>query len=513
MKTTLSIIAVFAALLADSAWSQGHAIYSEDFDSSSAATSVGDLPNWTSPGTGAYDTDALILEGYSAEPAHSAPNYMRLVGYSCVDVDATWHVQAPGSINSINLSFYYELQPNITASVSIAANASGPFVDAGLDLVEFCDNSLSGSITADLSHLIETVGIDQDLYVRWSGTSCNGTSCTVFNVDSVSVALDYQQGTGWTPAPSFNIRRAGFAVVEHGGDIYIAGGDTQSCDGVLQIPEVERFDGTQWTVVSNMPNGGRTGMKAVSLDGYIYFFGGYIPLVGSTDEVWRYDPCNDQWTECAPMGEAHPTDTGHRVNMDVIVRDGKILVIGGRSWPGWTYHNTVFVYDPALDSWSTGVEHPGRVDGFPLGDNTAVGVFGRILILGGMSGTGSFSDAYDDIWLYDPWKKSSSAAFRLVASLPEALFGSLVETFGEMMFVMGGSEAWNGSGNSLNDQMHVYDVSPGNISYRFSLPLPDHPQGSAVLGQGADARLYIIGTRGDTGNPCISTECWSMAIR
>ena len=186
MKTTLSIIAVFAALLADSAWSQGHAIYSEDFDSSSAATSVGDLPNWTSPGTGAYDTDALILEGYSAEPAHSAPNYMRLVGYSCVDVDATWHVQAPGSINSINLSFYYELQPNITASVSIAANASGPFVDAGLDLVEFCDNSLSGSITADLSHLIETVGIDQDLYVRWSGTSCNGTSCTAFNVDSGS---------------------------------------------------------------------------------------------------------------------------------------------------------------------------------------------------------------------------------------------------------------------------------------------------------------------------------------
>lgn len=506
MKTSLFITAAAACLLANSAWSQGHVVYTEDFDSLPAGTSVGDLPDWTTPGTGAYNTDALILAGYPAEPAHSAPNYMRLVGYPCVGVDATWHVQAPGSIDGIDLSFYYELQPNITASVSIAANPNGPFVDAGLDLNTSCDNDFADLVSADLSDLVGSLGIDRDFYVRWSGQSCNGTSCTVFNVDSVSVEVDYQQGGGWTPAPPFNIPRAGAVVVEHGGYIYLAGGDTQACNGVLQIAEVERFDGEQWTVVTSMPNGGRSGMRAVSLNGFIYFLGGYVPLGQSTDEVWRYDPCNDEWAECAPM-------PGHRVNMGVVARDGKILVIGGRSWPGWTYHSTVFVYDPVLDSWSTGVEHPGRLDGFPLGDNTAVGVWGRIMVLGGMSGTGAFSDAYDEFWLLDPWGKTPSKASTLVDPLPEPLFGAQAHACGNTLMVMGGNEAWDGSGLPANDQMHVYHVSPGRIGYRFSQSLPDYPLGSAILGQGEDARLYIIGTHDGWGAHCVSTACWSMAIQ
>ena len=506
MKPPLFITAVTACLLANSAWSQGHVVYTENFDSLPAGTSVGDLPDWTTPGTGDYDTDALILAGYPAEPAHSAPNYMRLVGYPCVGVDATWHVQAPGSINGIDLSFYYELQPNITASVSIAANPNGPFVDAGLDLNTSCDNDFADLVSADLSDLVGSLGIDRDFYVRWSGQSCSGTSCTVFNVDSVSVEVDYQQGASWTPAPPFNIPRAGFDVVEHGGDLYLAGGDTQICDGTLQIAEVERFDGEQWTVVTGMPNGGRTGMGAVSLGGFIYFLGGYVPLGQSSAEVLRYDPRRDEWAACAPM-------PGHRVNMGVVASDGKILVIGGRSWPGWTYHSTVFVYDPILDTWSTGVEHPGRLDGYPLGDNTAVGVNGRVLILGGMSGTGAFSYAYDEVWLHDPWGNTTSNAFVLETYLPEPLFGAKAEAFGQTLILMGGSEAWDGGGYPLNDEVHVFHVSAGRIGHRLSLPLPAEPLGSAVLGQGADARLYVIGTRDVSGSSCVSTDCWSLPIQ
>jgi len=505
MKRTLPFLAAFALLSAGSARSQGHAVFTEDFDSWPPGTSVNVLPDWTSPGTGLYDTDALILAETPAEPAHSPPNSMRLVGYPCVDVDATWHLQAPASINGISLSFYYELQPNITASVSIAAHPGGPFVDAGLNLTTSCDNDFADLVTADLSHLIGTVGIDRDLYLRWSGKSCNGTSCTVFNVDSIEVGIDYQQSNGWIPVPPFNVPRAGHTATAHGKFIYIAGGDTQACNGVLQIAEVERFDPQSgiWTIVSQMPHGGRSGMGAVSLDGFLYFIGGYVPLGESTDRVLRYDPCTGAWTECASM-------PGDRVNMGVVARDGKIYVIGGRSWPGWTYHDTVFVYDPAKDSWSTGVDHPGRLDGFPLGDNAAVGVHGRIFLLGGMSGTGSFSDAYDEIWRYDPWGNTTGQAWKLQqGQLPEALFSALVETLDNALIVMGGFEAGRGGGFPANDEMHVFHVAPGRFAYRLSRPLPDYPSQSALL----DGRLYIIGTHDGWGTHCPSGDCWSTAVR
>ena len=48
---------------------------------------------------------------------------------------------------------------------------------------------------------------------------------------------------------------------------------------------------------------------------------------------------------------------------------------------------------------------------------------------------------------------------------------------------------------------------------RLSLPLPAEPLGSAVLGQGADARLYVIGTRDVSGSSCVSTDCWSLPIQ
>ena len=310
---------------------------------------------------------------------------------------------------------------------------------------------------------------------------------------------------GWEPAPPFNIPRAGAVVVEHGGDLYLAGGDTLDCGGTPQIAEVERFDGEQWTIVTSMPNGGRSGLRAVSMDGFIYFLGGFVPQGQSSDEVWRYEPCTDEWTE----GESMP---GHRVNMGVVACDGKILVIGGRSWPGWTYHSTVFVYDPVLDSWSNGVEHPGRQDGFPLGDNAAVGVSGRVMVLGGMSGTGSFSDAYDEFWLMDMWRKTPSTVSTLMAPLPEPLFGAQAEAIGKTLIVLGGHEAWNGSGYYSNDQMHVYYVSPSRIGYRFSQPLPDYPMGSAILDRGEDARLYLIGTNDGWGT-CPSTACWSLSIQ
>lgn len=312
--------------------------------------------------------------------------------------------------------------------------------------------------------------------------------------------LSDRTGT-WRPEAPMNRSRQSFAAIEFGECIIIFGGDDHTCpNGPTQVPEVERFDGTEWTIVDFMPNGGRSGLQAVVLDGSIYLLGGYIPGGDSSAEVWRYEPCSSTWSKRASM-------PGERAeSRAAVARDGKIVLIGGRSWdPGWNYYNTVFIYDPTLDSWSEGVPHPGRLrTGDPLGLTSGIGAAGRIFILGGISST----DTYNEIWRYDPFATRVLEAWNLVGSMPERLSGAFVETFGNTVAVVGGLERWDGSTYPANDEIHVFDLQPPDIQYAKSIRMPDFPSQCAVL----DGRLYLIGTNDGYGAPCAAPDCWSIAL-
>jgi len=101
-----------------------------------------------------------------------------------------------------------------------------------------------------------------------------------------------------------------------------------------------------WNTKTPMTHG-QTGCGFAVLDGKIYAIGGYY-----TDINERYDPATDTWTTLAPM----PTPRGA---VNVVAYQDKIYCIGGITnnvGPGPAIYralNTVEVYDPTTNSWSS----------------------------------------------------------------------------------------------------------------------------------------------------------------
>ncbi|MDP7977911.1 Kelch repeat-containing protein, partial [Bacillus sp. WLY-B-L8] len=98
---------------------------------------------------------------------------------------------------------------------------------------------------------------------------------------------------------------------------------------------------------------GRAGAGVAEVNGKLYVIGG---ASGSTvsNVVQEYDPKTNKWSNKANMPTA-------RTDLGVAVVDNKIYAIGGYRGNAFTYGgatNTVEVYDPTTDSWSTTTSMP-----------------------------------------------------------------------------------------------------------------------------------------------------------
>jgi len=185
----------------------------------------------------------------------------------------------------------------------------------------------------------------------------------------------------WTPAPPLIHPRAAHAVVATGDAVFALVG---TGDG-RPVAEVERFDGTAWAVVTEVPGEGLNAPAAAVLDGRIYLIGGFrtttnVPVA----DVSIYDPALDGWSSVAPL----PAPRGGHA---AIILDGRIHVLGGGNSSTTLADHTV--YDPAADSWTEAAPLP-RSEGSP-----AVAVLdGRIVAIGGRSGIRDVGD----VDVYDP---------------------------------------------------------------------------------------------------------------
>src|SRR4051812_50210418 len=107
----------------------------------------------------------------------------------------------------------------------------------------------------------------------------------------------------WHTAPSLHTGRAAHAVVATGDAVYVLGGSA----GQLGV---ERFDGTRWTVVTQLPHGAVNAPAAAAVDGRIYVIGGFesqTKLPTHAPEV--YDPPPENWA-AAPPPPAPPRGGG-----------------------------------------------------------------------------------------------------------------------------------------------------------------------------------------------------------
>lgn len=154
---------------------------------------------------------------------------------------------------------------------------------------------------------------------------------------------------------------------------------------------------------------------------------------------------------------------------------GKLYAVGGKDSAG--HRSSVFVYDPATDSWSSAPDLPGAAV-----ENAAATTWnGKLYVFGGS--TGPFSGAVDNAHVFDP----ATQQWNPLAPLPTARGGATASVLAGSIYVCGGMD---GSGASLAT-VERYD--PGSDSWSTLADMStrrDNP-GSAAL----DGKIFVFGGR------------------
>jgi N-acetylneuraminic acid mutarotase len=215
------------------------------------------------------------------------------------------------------------------------------------------------------------------------------------------------------------------------------------------------------------------------VDGKIYVIGGYEQFGDSGNTVSNamevYDPASDTWTE-----KVLP-DTVRAAHASCVV-DGKIYVLGGNVEDNWT--NQVQAYDPATDTWIMKSPIP-LVDEQGAGPGTCSTVEGKIYLLGGLF-SGSKDTPQETLHIYDP----ATDAWSTGASLSARLFYATSSVVNGKIYVIGGcATRQDYPCGQLLDTVYEYDPAADAWTTKTPMPTARFGPASTVL----DGSIYVLG--------------------
>lgn len=216
-------------------------------------------------------------------------------------------------------------------------------------------------------------------------------------------------------------------------------------DGVARIPRL-------WQTLTPLPNDlvlviGGTERRAD---------GGWHALAYAE----TFDPWTGRWRTVAAPAVARSDHSA------VLLRDGRVLVIGGNDGPRWITRSEL--YDPRTDTWSSAAPLPNGRTRF-----TAVTLpDGRVLVAGGLEQPGP---ATDSTLLYDPATDTWSDGPRMLAK--RAIHASVVLPDGDVLFI--------GGQNDGSNTAERYSVKSGTFVPAGTLAWPRMFGQAAVLEDGS----------------------------
>ncbi len=243
--------------------------------------------------------------------------------------------------------------------------------------------------------------------------------------------------------------------------IYVAGGFR---NGFFSLNELWRYQpaSNTWSQLQGMP-GIRDHAMMVAFKGHLYFFGGFISGGGigpAQSNTWRYDPDLNQWTVLTPMPMA-------RAAGGAVVIGEHIYVAGG------DMNGFISRYSPAEDSWEVfAVTDPfGR-------DHSAVVAFqGELWIMGGRNGL----SAHTGVYIFDP----ITQAGRIGPEMNIARSGNAADVVGGRIVVAGGE---NFLPPLLLGFVEAYDFETDSWQMITGLPISVH----GTSGVAFDGDLYVL---------------------
>jgi N-acetylneuraminic acid mutarotase len=298
-------------------------------------------------------------------------------------------------------------------------------------------------------------------------------SSGLMGIFSITIAQD----NPWTRKNDMPEGRHSFAADTVNEKIYVIGG--RYTDNLLT-----EYDpvADSWTTKTPMPTS-RMVLAAGTVNGKIYAIGGVVaafnPAISTVEE---YDPATDTWTQKANM----PTP---RLGLGVSVVDGKIYAIGGMTsgsdfWSGM--RNTVEVYDPVTNTWTTKAPMPTARLWF-----SASVVDGKIFVIGGALVT---KEMLSTVEVYDP----ATDTWTTKTHMPTARMGHASAVIDGIIYVIGGgTHSADPGGYSV---VEAYDPATDTWTKKANIPVARAYSCASMIGR----NIYVIGGIRTAADPHIT---------
>lgn len=220
----------------------------------------------------------------------------------------------------------------------------------------------------------------------------------------------------WSGSGTGPSKRAFHGSIFVGNELYIYGGSTFDW-GYTNITVDGTFwkwkSSSGWTQITATPNPGpRTDFELTVLDGKIYLFAGFVDSsITMKNDLWRYDPSTNAWTQLIADGNSGSPHKRHSHQFRANPDDGYIYMSMGKIGGG-VHINDTWVYHPNVNSWAdiTPTYYNDNIN--PALDDFYASDFvdGQFILYGGQQGTGGVSgcnapypqNPIDKTYLFDP---------------------------------------------------------------------------------------------------------------
>lgn len=236
--------------------------------------------------------------------------------------------------------------------------------------------------------------------------------------------------TAKTPMPTPR-ERSSFGIAACQNKIYVIGGSNGNKGYTDYLSTNEVYDPLTdtWETKKPMPSN-MNWVEANVVDGKIYAMGvtmddyhiGYIPL----NEV--YDPAIDSWDTKQPPPIAVVKGASAVVNSN-------IYILGGLGDNDTLNAISNQIYDVETDTWSFGASIPSGMWYTAAGATAGVMAPKRVYVMGG-----GFTEVTNVVNVYDPALNTWSSG----APLPTNRTGHAIAVIDDVLYVMGGGCSWHG---------------------------------------------------------------------